>query len=983
MGSGTDRVLRFGRYTLHPIQGLTCDATEVRVTQKALSVLWLLARRSGQLVTKREIFEEVWPDVAVTDAALTSCIQELRRALGDEARAPTFIETRHRRGFRFLAPTDAHDRQPAVGSIARARTSRRDECVGRHDALLALSSSLADADEGARQLVVVHGEPGIGKTTLVEAFLAGLPEEAPIFQTKAACVEQYGAGEPYRPVLDAVTRLCRKPRADRAVALLRQCAPTWLAQLPALLAPEERALLERRAAGVTRERMARELTDWFESLGAEGTVVLWIDDLQWADDSTLDWLTAFTARPDGCRILIIAALRAGHLTRAHRLCAALQLTPWCRQTTLGGLDRAGTRALVERRREGDHTRTALLADRLFSVTEGHPLFLVALLNDADACALTGDDTAMADRWRERQGEGLSVPQRLRSLIDEQIGRLDGDEPELLEVASLLSDADWSSALVAAGSATSPLDVERTLTRLAARESFIRHAGTVSWPDGTVAECFSFRHAIHREVLRARRPAGLRAEAHRRIADRMEHAFGANAQQVALQLALHFEEAGDVAKAARYLAMAASTANRIGAAEEGSRHVIRALALTKQLPSTTDRDEQEIELQMMLGGTLMAARGWGAPEVERAYRSAGELCERLDSTPQRFSTYWGLWLYRWGRGELAEAHHLAETLQRVGDRSADPWLHLQVHHAHWATAFCLGRFDESLEHAARGSALCHEPVASQSWLQYGNHHAGVCARSFAGRSLAAVGRAGDARRAAEESVADARRFGHPFSLALSLVFAAATYQLLRVPDAVRDRAAEAEELSVSHGFALMAAWARALKGWAAKDGGNPSSAVDLVRDGAASALATGSGQFRTYFLALLAETQLKAGQAPAAASTLDEAFGWVQRVGERFHEAELHRLRGELLLNRDKQGASRAEAEVAFENALAIARAQGAHLFSLRAATALARDDSSARARAACREQLEEAIRLAPDPPAPDGDAARKVLAMPPSHRPAS
>src|SRR5215510_7857202 len=203
--SHANDTLRFGSYLLHPVQGLTCGTKEVRVTQKALRVLWMLARRAGETVTKEELFREVWPYVAVSDAALTTCIRELRAAFQDDARRPSFIETRHRQGFRFVAPTrPAPDRSKQLS----ARLPHAALCVGREHELEIIKSTLATARAGARQLIVIGGEAGIGKTTLLRTFVDGLDCDETAAVSGATCAEAISGCEPYRPLLDSVSMLC-------------------------------------------------------------------------------------------------------------------------------------------------------------------------------------------------------------------------------------------------------------------------------------------------------------------------------------------------------------------------------------------------------------------------------------------------------------------------------------------------------------------------------------------------------------------------------------------------------------------------------------------------------------------------------------------------------------------------------------------------------------------------------------------------------
>ena len=264
----------------------------VQLTGKAFAVLAYLARHPDQLVSKDDLFQAVWPDTVVSDATLSSAIKELRKALHDKARAPQYIETVHRRGFRFIAPLSTP--QPDLSRESQSYTERPARApssptlpiplvtlpvVGRDAELAQLHAWLDKALAGERQLVFVTGEPGIGKTAVVEAFLSQIAQQQQIEIGRGQCIEQYGAGEAYLPILEALGRLCRGPQADHLIGLLRQHAPTWLAQMPTLLPPEEREQLQREVQGVTRERMLRELAEALEVFTAESPLILVLEDL--------------------------------------------------------------------------------------------------------------------------------------------------------------------------------------------------------------------------------------------------------------------------------------------------------------------------------------------------------------------------------------------------------------------------------------------------------------------------------------------------------------------------------------------------------------------------------------------------------------------------------------------------------------------------------------------------------------------------------
>ena len=349
-----------------------------------------------------------------------------------------------------------------------------------------LTAALATVRGGTRQLVVVEGEAGIGKTTLIEAFLPRCRDGGLAFVARAACTEQEGQAEPYRPLFDALMAMSRAPGSERLLAQLRRCAPTWLTHMPALHAGGERQRLEQRAAGVTRSRMLRELTDLLDALADERPVVLWLDDLHWADGPTLDWVAACSQGRESARTLLIVSLRPHAANRAEQFVAEARVKRWCRQIRLDGLDRQATRDLVGARLGPRAAGAAQIADRLHALTEGHPLFIAAMLDELeteDGARLSSEAEAIGQALDRR---GLLVPDWLRALIDHQIDRLTADDRELLEVCSLMPDLEWSSAAAAAG-ANRPLDeVEPALSALASRGAFIVRAGAMTWPDGTMA-----------------------------------------------------------------------------------------------------------------------------------------------------------------------------------------------------------------------------------------------------------------------------------------------------------------------------------------------------------------------------------------------------------------------------------------------------------------------------------------------------------------
>jgi predicted ATPase len=926
-------VICFGRYQLDPGQGLTRGEREIRLTPKSLSVLLVLAERAGRVVTRGEFFRTAWAGTVVSDAALTSCIQELRHALGDQARRPRFIETVHRRGYRFVARTSPAPWRDIGLDGTMPSIRARSPIVGREAVLETLLGACAVAEQGTRQLVLVTGEPGVGKTTLVEELVRTVTRRGGVRVTWGQCVEHYGAGEAYQPLLEALTRLCRQPGGDEYVEALKRYAPTWLAQLPALLPPARHARLQRQVVGATRERMLRELNDAAEAMTARVPLVLWLDDLHWSDISTLDWIAAFARRPEPARVLLIATSRAAEAAAAEHPLAALadelRVKGLCRDIALGGLPEA---AVVEYVRQaypatpGSSDAAQRLARSIHQRTGGNPLFMVAVLGDlVGRGVLVERDGAWVTRGDVGASE-LGIPDDVRRMIERQIDRLSAAERILLEVASVAGEA-FSAAAVAAGALVAIEDVEATLSPLARHHRIVRETTALEWPDGTVAAGFEFLHALYRDVLYQGLLPGRRAELHREIGEREATAYGERAPEIAAELAMHFELSGDSRRAMRYREHAARNARRRGAHVEARMHFEHALALLEREPAGRERTEREVGLRIGLGSVNMIL-GWAAPQVEKEYVRAHALCRELRETPRLFPALWGLWLFHVGRGRLGTAREISENLLALARQSGDEALLMQAHHAAWATAFERGELEATLDHASAGIRLCEAVPHFEMAETYGNHDAAACARWFSGRALALVGRTDEAARTSHEAIALSRELGHPFSLALSFVFAAAVDQTRRDAEATREHAAAAIALAREQDFRLVHAWASAFAGWASVQCGRGEEGAARIRDAIAETRATGCEQFLSELHGLLAEAHLGGQRVDAGLAAVDEALAIVERTGERYWEAELHRLRGELLLAAGT-AVTLHEARTALGRALAVGRSQGARLLVLR------------------------------------------------------
>lgn len=551
---------------------------------KAFAVLHELHRNAGGLVTKRALLDAVWPATFVGEAALTVTIKQLRDLLGDDARNPWLIETVHRRGYRLIA--DIAGAAAAAGDAAAPAqnppASSIADIVGRDGAFQQLRACYEQARAGQRQLVFVTGEPGIGKTALVDAMVgrwttepdaAGAPRIG-----RGHCLEEFGSTEAYLPVLDALDDLLRPAAAENLRATFRHCAPTWLAHFPWLPPTEEVAVVGRDLQGATREGMLRQLASALEIGSADVPLLLILEDLHWADPSTVQFLTFLAQRRQAARLMIIATYRPVDLiVAAHPLREAkqrLQAGGRCTEVPLWFLSEADVEQFLSARLGGsvDPAATTLVHRR----SNGNPLFMRNLIDHLiDRGALSERDGC----WQvcEPQSRAAEVPTAIKQILEQGIERLDAAEVAALEVASVAGGA-FACAGVAHCLDTEMDHVEAVCERLARRGDFLRSVGTLPLVDGRVSGRYEIVHALVQDVLYHRMSAVRRMATH--------HRWGLWAELQgtgAGELAHHFTLAGSAAtadKAIDYARQAAARAKAVFAYEEAVQHLEGGLRVAR-------------------------------------------------------------------------------------------------------------------------------------------------------------------------------------------------------------------------------------------------------------------------------------------------------------------------------------------------------------------------------------------------------------------
>jgi predicted ATPase/DNA-binding winged helix-turn-helix (wHTH) protein len=642
---GTNEI-KFGQFRLDLANECLWRGTQaISLRPKAFAVLKLLAENPHQLVNKQQVLDAVWPGTFVGDAVLKDNIRQIREALGDDAEDPIYIETAHRRGYRFIGATPGSSRDqaptpdfPAIPAGGPEESPSKEPVLGRETELAILRASLDQTLVGRRQTVFIAGEPGIGKTALVQAFLRQAAGSAQIVIARGQCLEQYGAGEAYLPVLDGLSRLCRSARGARMLAFLRQHAPSWLVQMPSLLSPAETANLHAQALGVTRERMLREVANAIEAFTAESPLLLVLEDIHWSDYSTLDLVSYLTHRRDHARLMIIATYRpVDVILNEHPLKSVkreMQAHNLCREIALECLSEETVREYLNAR-FAIHELPKKFAGVVFTRTEGNPLFMVNLIDYLCDQELIAQEEG---RWKLRAQISeveKEVPASVRQLIERQLDRLTSEEREVLDGASV-GGMEFSTLAIAAGIEKPVERVEEHCEELARRHQFLSPAWTVELPNGMIASRRRFIHVLYRDVPYHLLPPLRRSQIHHRIAESETAVYGTRACEIAAELAMHYEQSRDWEHALEHTTQAASNASWKSAHHEAAELAKRGLAMQKFLPKSVERDRREIVLRAILSASLMALNGFASVEVEQVYTDGRQLFEQSIPSAQLFN-----------------------------------------------------------------------------------------------------------------------------------------------------------------------------------------------------------------------------------------------------------------------------------------------------------------------------------------------------------
>ena len=962
---GSENSIIFDSFCLdRPNECLWRGPEVVKLRPKAYAVLNQLISRPGQLVTKEELLAAVWPETFVGEAVLKVTVRQLRDALADDSKSPRYIETAHRRGYRFIGkigecftlPSRDGNQQTKteVANVTKRERELPMGFVGRDEALARMRRWLQKTLAGERQMIFVIGEAGIGKTALVDTFARYAGFDRSIRIGTGQCLEQYGVGEAYMPILEAIGRLCRED--ERVVEVLRAHAPMWLMQMPSLLSNAEREALSREVSGATRERMLREMGEALEALTAEQPLVLILEDLHWSDYATLDLISYIATQRRPAHLMVIATYRTVELiVSGHPLKAVKQELlgkQQCEELPLAYLNEEAIAKYLSVRFPGNSFPDGL-ASLICERTEGNPLFMV---NVVDYLLTDGLIVRHEGNWQLVAGietVEIGVPDSIKQMIEKQIDVLDPEIQRILEAASV-AGREFSTLAIVAALAEDRANVEARCDQLARQRRFIHDCGVQVLPNGEVAGRYGFIHALYRNVLCNRVSSTRRVQFHRRIGERGEEIYGERAREIATELAMHFERGSDYERAVKYLKQAADNAIRRFAYQEAVTLAQRGLELVANLPDTRARTEQELCLQLTLGVPLMATKGYAAAEVGNVYRRARALCQQLGETPDVSEVLWGLWAYHIVRAELETAREIANEFLRLADRLPYPGLAMRGHLAMEITLVHIGEFALCMDHFQKVlSYYDHERHRDDVFLY--SQNTGVAMLSYGAWALWFIGQPDQALERMQEALALARELSEPHGLAHALYFASILHHLRREERLAQEYAEAAIEISNEHGLVLYQAMSTVTRGWSLVEQGSQEEGIALLRQGIAAHEGTGTQIALPHFLAVLAESLGRAGRAEEGLRLFNDALELARRNDEGCYLAELYRVKGELELMRGRQrvlsraatggkgklntegsAAAEREAEACFHESIRIAQEQKAKSWELRATMSLAR-----------------------------------------------
>jgi len=658
------------------------------------------------------------------------------------------------------------------------------------------------------------------------------------------------------------------------------------------------------------------LLNLLQRMAEQQPLLLMLEDTHWADPTTLEFIDLAITELGGQRLLIVASYRPEYDP------------PWSayHQATLLRLNRLSqqeSNAIITNL-TGGKTLPADILQQIIARADGVPLYVEELTKSilaSDALKVSGQQMVLKGALRP-----LTVPASLHDSLMARLDQLKLSKP-LAQLAATLGRS-FSRDLLRAVADEDEHSFEAAINELLRAELIFRRGVP---PDVS----YEFKHALVQNAAYQSLLKRTRQQFHEKIARVLENQFNQIAKAQPEVIAHHYTEAQHVEAAIDYWLRAAQRASERSANLEAIAHVNKGLELHALLSEEPRRNELELKLLLVLGPALLSAKGLGARDAEQVYLRARELCHEEGQREELFTVTWGLWMLCQKRGRLHEAKAFSQELLALADSLADREYQLQAHHAAWTTHFRLSEFAACLEHVQQGMGLYDADAHRHHATRFGGHDPGVCAYYNAAMVQWLFGYADQARASIQQSVRLAEQINHPLSQVLAHVYSAFIAQYCGDPKQVQRHTQKVLSISHSHGIAPdCAAQAGVLDGWMETLSGNLSRGIRMIEQAVMSLRDTGVRTHELYLLSILADSYARAGRVQDGLRVITDALKAIDETGERTFDAEVHRLKGALLLMESENNLE--QARNCFQQAIGLAKQQHAKSLELRATMSLCR-----------------------------------------------
>lgn len=858
---------------------------------------------------------------------------------------------------------------PAVAAGVNAQRSS----VGREGELRTLLQLFETSRRGASLMACVTGEPGMGKTTLAEEFISEIrSRHGTAWVGRGRCSERLGGADAFLPVLEGLESLLRGDSGDQAARLMRRFAPTWYLQVAPSIGDSTVEVLFKEAKSASQERMKLEIHAYLQELSRARPIVLLLDDVHWADVSTCDLLSYLGAKCQELPVLLVATYRPSTLLAAKHVFLQVQRQfqsrGSCTEVALPLLNRGEVDRYIALRYP-QNCFPAALNEVICQKTEGSPLFL------ADMLRYLADRQILAERdgvWtllQEPREVAREVPATVRSMIEVKIEALSEDDRRLL-VAASVQGVEFDSAVLAKVLGAEPMDIEDRLQHLDSVHGLVKMAGEEEYPDRTLTVRYRFVHGFYQNALHAMLTASRRTATSLSVARAILAFGGGRERSRASGLALLLEAGRDFAQAAVYFLAASRNAARVFAYPEAASMAERGLKTLGALPESIDRDKLELPLSMTLGISLMATKGYAAPEVVRTHIRSRELSHKLGDTRRLFPVLWALCSAYMIAGRLPQSIEVAHEMVDSAEAGDDPAMLVEALNSLGSTLSYMGRLEESRRHFERILGI-YDPARQSFSMTIYLLDPLVTTLSVLSRTQALSGLLDEALDSVRQAITRAERLTHPQSVAYALFFLAWVHHVREEVEPARSAMEQSMQMSREHALPQIGEWCRIIGGWVACRNGAWEKGAELILKSLDRQQAMHSALERPYCLALLALAQAHMGRSDDAIALIDQALTLGLENDDRSYEPELHRLRGEIL---ELQPGCGPRAREAYRTALELARQEGARALELKAALSLYRSEPGGAGASEASEALAATLRFFGDSQhAPLVESARQIL----------